>query len=322
MNDVTVTGVEDGFLVLESRTGERFRLPIDEVLHSHVRRVRSRTDHGPRVSPKEIQSQLRAGLSAGDVAELTGASLETIERFEGPVLAELEHTVSSALSVPVLAEELPEDADATFGSAVRHRIDSLDAVDEHWASWKDPEEGWRIKLTFTAGGVDHDARWAFDAKRHALTPINDQAALLSRPGGGPSTMIPRLRAVSTEAAETESFAPEAFVEEEPPAPPVQPRLPKAARAAMNRGDDGHESPHDQTADLLEALRRRRGEREAAPQPEQDTAPAEGPTEPPAPLPSAPAADTPSSSRPRTPKKGRAALPSWDEIVFGAKPDED
>ena len=29
-----------------------------------------------------------------------------------------------------------------------------------------------------------------------------------------------------------------------------------------------------------------------------------------------------ANSPRTPKKGRAAIPSWDEIVFGARTDDD
>lgn len=353
MNDVTVTGVEDGALILESRSGERFRLVIDEVLRSHVRRARTQSPRGPRVSPREIQAHLRAGLSATDVSELTGASLETVERFEGPVLAELDHTVSSALSVAVVAEdELPEDVDPTFGEAIRHRIEGLDASDERWSAWKDQEHGWHVKLSFTAGGVEHDARWAFDPKRHALTPVNEQATLLSRPGSAPSALIPRLRAVDTPQPD-EAFAPDAFVVEEP-APPVQPRLPKAARDAINRAESEPSNPHDQTADLLEALRRRRGERESAPQPEQErpersasdaTTPAppsrtagatpitgangaqEGPRESASESPQGTAEQEPRTApstplRPRTAKKGRAALPSWDEIVFGAKPDDD
>ncbi|MGO3885700.1 MAG: septation protein SepH, partial [Mycetocola sp.] len=204
---------------------------------------------------------------------------------------------------------------------------ALDATDEQWTSWKDPEEGWRVKLTFTASGISNDARWAFDPKRHALTPINEQATLLSRPGGGPRTLVPRLRAVEP-SADSEAFDPEAFVAEEPVAPPVQPRLPKAARAAINRDEHGTTDDHDQTADLLEALRRRRGERESAPQPVDDettppTLSAARAEHEPAdkPAPAAPQSQG-TTTRPRPAKKGRAALPSWDEIVFGAKPDDD
>ena len=109
----------------------------------------------------------------------------------------------------------------------------------------------------------------------------------------------------------------------------------------------------ETADLLEALRRRRGEREsAAAEPEQPQLPlplapapvAESP-KPKAPNASkAPPAETSeekpgsaaralwggkpanngngSSGPSRPAKKGRASMPSWDEIVFGARSDDD
>jgi hypothetical protein len=84
---------------------------------------------------------------------------------------------------------------------------------------------------------------------------------------------------------------------------------------------------NQTADLLEALRRRRGERESASFDDEDARAAHPSTgsirivdipldeEQPAPSPRS------TQPQPRV-KKGRATMPSWDEIVFGARPDDD
>jgi hypothetical protein len=89
----------------------------------------------------------------------------------------------------------------------------------------------------------------------------------------------------------------------------------------------------QTADLLEALRRRRGEREAAAFADEDDPilPSSGGihlvgTQ----LPTFDEADDglfgtapqPLSGPPRSIRKGRATMPSWDEIVFGARPEDD
>ena len=71
---------------------------------SNFRFVRANVaSDGPvrRLAPREIQAQIRAGLTAEDVARVTGASLEYIRRFEGPVIAEREYVVESALNVPV-----------------------------------------------------------------------------------------------------------------------------------------------------------------------------------------------------------------------------
>ena len=97
---------------------------------------------------------------------------------------------------------------------------------------------------------------------------------------------------------------------------------------VNRGDDASGSASTQTADLLEALRKRRGEREPA---DYRGAPAAAPT--PAPEPTqlfdipldaekdAPPAEPPLTKAPPA-RKGRASMPSWDEIVFGARTDDD
>ena len=52
-----------------------------------------------------------AGLSAAEVADLLGARVEDVARYEGPVLAEREHIVGQALAVPVLmGGDLEHDA--------------------------------------------------------------------------------------------------------------------------------------------------------------------------------------------------------------------
>jgi hypothetical protein len=86
------------------------------------------------------------------------------------------------------------------------------------------------------------------------------------------------------------------------------------------------SPHSQTADLLEALRRRRGEREAASYDDDDPImdhPSTGQMrlvefDEPVPVPQR---NTGPQGRVGA-RKGRAAMPSWDEIVFGARPDDE
>jgi hypothetical protein len=116
------------------------------------------------------------------------------------------------------------------------------------------------------------------------------------------------------------------------------------------GDDADTADVSQTADLLEALRRRRGEREAAPRDELEAAKAAHPStgsirivdvpldfsadsapEPDDEL--APRTTAPSAVGPgigaandtgpvKSARRGRTAMPSWDEIVFGARPDDD
>jgi hypothetical protein len=369
MQELKVIGVENGALLAASDDGARFRIEIDEVLQSRIRQAQPETHTGPKPSPREVQALIRSGLSAEDVAQVTGASVDYIRRFEGPVLAEREHVVTSALAVPVhVAAELdPADEPPTFGSVIRDRLARLGAQGERWASWKDEERGWIVKLEFTADTIDHDARWGFEPRKQSLHPMNSEATTLSQQGELKGGLIPRLRAVAPESDESR-FDSGAFTFDEPEdgdydtAPHLEPlpysrstpatSSPAASRAAIKRADEPTPSMGE-TADLLEALRRRRGEREAA---VAETEPSQTPL-PLAPAPIAadsstaaeakPAEDKPGSAArslwggkassgsgnadsagttapngaART-KKGRASMPSWDEIVFGARTDDD
>lgn len=197
MEDLRVIGVESGALIVASDEGERFRIAVDESLQSKLRQALPDPGTGRKLAPREIQAHIRSGMSAQDVASITGASLEYIERFEGPVLAEREYVVSSALAVPV---HTPMDTDplaqgSSFGSVILGRLHELNAIDERWASWKEEGAGWVIKLSFTAEQIDHDARWRFDPKKSSLAPLNNEAITLSQQGELTGSLIPRLRAV-------------------------------------------------------------------------------------------------------------------------------
>ncbi|MFU8947933.1 septation protein SepH [Mycetocola zhadangensis] len=351
MHDLKVIGVEDGALIAATESGERFRLVIDEVLQSHVRRSRKEPTQGPKPSPRDVQAHIRSGLSAEEVADITGADLEYIQRFEGPVLAEREHIVGAALSVHVLTTIDPtrDEDDDTFGSAIRARLESLGASEERWTSWKEATGGWVVKLSFTANDIDHDARWSFEPKKQALAPLNGEAVTLSKQGELPQHgLIPRLRAVERDDSRPDDsrFDSGAFnfrdsSEDNLDLSPTidisaigrpQASSKAAAAAAINRAEDvGSSSQSNQTADLLEALRKRRGERESAHTDEAHTETATVPRLVESPVaepqrseeaPPAPAAEVPVTSTRGSSKRGRTAMPSWDEIVFGARTDED
>ncbi len=349
MHDLKVIGVEDGALIAATESGERFRLVIDEVLQSHVRRSRKEPSQGPKPSPREIQAHIRSGLSAEEVADITGADLEYVQRFEGPVLAEREHIVGAALSVHVLTTVDPtrEDDDDTFGSAIRARLESLGASEERWTSWKESTGGWVVKLSFTANDIDHDARWSFEPKKQALAPQNGEAVTLSKQGELPQQgLIPRLRAVERDDSRPDDtrFDSGAFNFRDSSdegldlSPTIdisalgrpQASSKAAAAAAINRAEDsGSSSQSNQTADLLEALRKRRGERESAHTEEAQTETAKAPRLVDAPsaeqattTPAATPSESPAPSGRGGGKRGRTAMPSWDEIVFGARTDED
>ena len=379
MQDLTISGVENGALVAVSDDGERFRIAVDESLHARIRQAKQSIQSEPhKVAPRDVQAYIRGGMSAQEVAALTGASLDYVQRFEGPIIAEREHISALAMSVPVrnTAGIDPLGEDSTFGTVIHERLASLKATAHRWASWKDPDSGWIIKLEFTLDEIEHDARWAYDPRKNQLSPTNTEATTLSQAGEMPGTpLIPRLRAVLPEegTVDTSRFDSDAFVfpltqmdtsaDDEPDtdddsdsqeltqiAPPVEALHHtnhgnnSITVSAINRAEP--EAPRElhHTADLLEALRRRRSEREAAhtepeselAQPETvhtehlmpDTVAIQTRTAKAPLVDDAGAAQDPNSIQATATgkisgrSKGRISMPSWDEIVFGARTDDD
>lgn len=345
MQELKVIGVEDGSLLLASDDGVQYRVEVDETVQSRLRA--SMPEPGPirRLAPREIQAQIRAGMTAEDVARVTGASLEYIKRFEGPVLAEREYVVESALNVPVhiAVETDPLASGATFGSVIRERLAEAGATGERWASWKEQGGGWIVKLTFTAAEIARDARWGFEPKKQSLQPLNQEAVQLSQQGELPPSLIPRLRAVPLDERDDARFDSGAFAAEpEGDGSTVTPveftQLEFGGRPQTTEEPSG--THH--TADLLEALRRRRGEREPLELDDDDQGlashpstgvvklvdvPLDGVPEEPVPAnftsaPTAKASGSSGATGPLGKRRGRASMPSWDEIVFGARSDDE
>ena len=345
MRELTVTDVDGATLVAKDEEGNEFRIPVDETSLRRLRHTRA-NDEGPRVSPKDIQAHLRAGLSNEEIAALTGASLDLIARFETPVLAEREFIISSALSVPTqtTVETETGNLSTAFGTVITQRLHSLNATAERWATWKEETGSWIVKLEFTANSIEHDARWSFEPRKRTLTPVNSDASTLSQKGELNTGLIPKLRAVATDNADTVI---------------VQPLTEEATRLAIvtaTEPSNTQEAPaaetreHSPTADLLEALRKRRNERESTPAWLKDEVSAvtesndvvnddvvisgntvefdatinftepfdmnvsdEAPTVAPA--------ESKNDSK-QIGKNGRPAMPSWDDIVFGTRSDDD
>ncbi|MFT4122294.1 MAG: septation protein SepH [Microbacteriaceae bacterium] len=350
MQDLRLTGVEDGALVLVAEDGARYRVPVDEDLKTTVRLAMPEQGTDRRLSPREIQALIRSGRTAAEVAAASGVALDYVERFEGPVLAERDFVTRRAQEVPVRTALDAEPSGATFGSVITGRLETMAARGVAWTSWKE-DSGWLVVLTFSLDEVEHDARWQFDPKRGALSPANAEAIRLSQQGEAPSGLIPRLRVVGDgRVADTSRFDSGAFLVED--AEPAQ----SAAEPVGARAAEEPELSH--TADLLEALRRRRGEREPAGYGEgrhgEDRVEPDGAPAPfdaavrlvdlpldsqplnsqplgAQPIEAQPAEDrsssdaagqTPAGRAAKPGRRGRASMPSWDDIVFGTRSDDD
>ena len=122
MQDLRLIGVQDDgeHLLLSGADGEHYRLPLDESLRAAARRDRPRLgqlqiemEGGMR--PREVQTLIRAGATAEEVAERAGWTVEKVRKYEGPIIAERVHVAEQARLVRVRSRG------GSSGSATRSR---------------------------------------------------------------------------------------------------------------------------------------------------------------------------------------------------------
>jgi hypothetical protein len=183
MQDLRLIGVQDDgqHLLLADADGARYRVPLDEPLRAAARRDRSflgqlpiEIDGGLR--PREIQALIRRGLSAEEVADRAGWSVEKVRRFEGPILAEREYIAGLARACSLGSGTTGQ----TLGARVDERLTArgVDLERVSWDSSREDEGLWKVVVHFPAGGRERDAWWRFDARAHFVTPGNDEARWL------------------------------------------------------------------------------------------------------------------------------------------------
>ncbi len=268
MAELRLVGVHDdgGHLLLSGPDGDNYLLPLDEALRTAVGKGSHRTARAPsqsavRMSPREIQSMIRAGSSTADVAEVSGHTIEQIRRYEGPVLAERDYIANQARAVVVAAASPHNDVyRAAFGdeaisleAMVRHRLAAfgIDPKTVRWDAWREGAGAWTIAADFEPGtdwaassiGEPAPALWHFHSGRKSLQNANRWAQQLSElePLDSP---VPerRLSAVADQPFDVEANGGETAVEQ-PEAPEEVPEAPDFP---------GH--------GLLDMLRSRRGMR--------------------------------------------------------------
>lgn len=210
MQDLRLIGVhEDGqHLLLADSEGGRYRLPLDEALRAAARRDRPRLgqlqieiEGGLR--PRDVQALLRRGFSTEEVADRAGWSVEKVQRFEGPILAEREYVARQARATVLDSRGVDAREPVTLGDRVVARLKErevdLDGV--VWDSARVDDGSWRVHLHFVAGGRERTATWRFDPTFGAISPVNDESRWLGEDDQGVALPAPHV-ATTTNRLET------------------------------------------------------------------------------------------------------------------------
>ena len=182
MAELRLVGVsEDGErLVLTDDAGVQHTIVIDERLRAGVNGHLSRLGQltmalESRISPREIQNRVRSGESAEHVAESAGVPLERVLRFVGPVLREREHIADQARRARLAGSSGPTSLLGDLVTRAASRRD-VDADDVDWDSARREDQTWVVTTTWPDGTT---AMWALDLLRHQATPLDAAARRIS-----------------------------------------------------------------------------------------------------------------------------------------------
>ena len=195
MDDIRFLGTDGEFLVLESANGEKYRLLVDEFLRKAVRRDSAVAVVENQLTPRAIQTAVRRGATIDELLGQSTSSRAYIEKFAGPVLDELQHIISSALSVRVsiAGDRFNETSQAEFGEILADRLAQAGAHHINWSSRKNEHDVWLISCSFEHGTGKSVALWSFVPKRLAIAAENDVAVALSNQSA--VVELPKLRSL-------------------------------------------------------------------------------------------------------------------------------
>lgn len=175
---------ERSHLVLEDSDSKQFRVPVDERLAAALRTPdRSRPGQleialESQLTPREIQARVRAGQSVDEVAAVAGISLDRVERYAGPVLAERAHVVEQAQAAPArraTAGTAPALAELVDARLAEQKV-ATDSVT--WDAWRGDDDRWTVRLSYLGGGRQRVASWVFDPRGRVLAASDDEARWL------------------------------------------------------------------------------------------------------------------------------------------------
>lgn len=262
MQELRLLGVhqDERHILLVAANGAKFQLAITSDLRAAVRRVPYSADadrsDSINLSPRDIQSQIRSGMTAEQISEAARIPLEHVKRYEGPVLAERSHMCTLAQQTSIARAD--GDGRERLGDLVTERLYMREVHTEpSWDAWRREDASWVVQLSFEAGGKTRNAQWSFIPRRAHIEPLDDEARWFVAEGNAtppslepvehvdaaPSAELAREQDVEALRTPVESIvnaAPDASVPDEdlPPAahasedtePEPEPREDQAAKA--------------------------------------------------------------------------------------------
>jgi hypothetical protein len=160
----------------------------------------------PSWRPRDIQARLRAGATVAELVFESGLPIESIRRYEWPVLTEREHVIGM-----VRSHDVPGSSGASeLGKLTDTRL-AARGIEPTAATWSARREGltpWIIEVRFKEADRERSARWTYDLRTRNVTPLDDEARWFSQPDDFMASVlgaVPSLAARRAQPDETDEL---------------------------------------------------------------------------------------------------------------------
>jgi Protein of unknown function (DUF3071) len=171
-------------LIVATESGEQFMIEADERLRAALRGDRPRLgqleiEMESSLTPRDIQSRIRAGETLEDVARVAGIPMDRVERFAAPVLAEREHVASMAMASSVRRRDEPSGHRSlriTVTERLLGRGVDIDAI--RWDSYRLDDGRWAVTADYRSGDTSRHASFFYDIRGRFSIAANDEARWL------------------------------------------------------------------------------------------------------------------------------------------------
>jgi hypothetical protein len=196
---------EDGRSVVLATTKDAstggFRVALDAKLAAALRgdlpRPGEQVVRDSTLTPKEIQSRLRAGESPEQIAADAGVAVARVERFAGPVLSERERVIAEARAAHVTRGRRGRSL-LPLGDAVASALAETSALRPESVGWtaRRLESGhWLVQVSYTARARARTGSWVYDPSTRSVTASDPASAALGHIGGAatPKAALPVAR---------------------------------------------------------------------------------------------------------------------------------
>ena len=185
-------------LIVATDDGEELQIAADDRLRAAIRGDRPRLgqleiEMNTSLSPRDIQSRIRAGESLEDVTRLAGIPLDRVERFAAPVLAEREHVAAVAMSASVRRRgETSGHRSLRITVTERLVTRGVDIDTVRWDSYRLDDGRWAVTADYTSGTENRHACFTYDPRSRFSVAANDEARrLLGELSAGPQPVRQR-----------------------------------------------------------------------------------------------------------------------------------